>query len=263
MFLRNLYRALAITFVLLLSAATWAQDQGREFHWHGKLAPDQLLTIKNVNGDIDAAATDSDEAQVDATKSGPNADQIRIEVVPGSEGVSICAVYPGMSGHCGAGDRGYSNTGHNNGKVHFTVRVPKDVRLAAGNVNGNVNADGIRGEVRANSVNGNVDVSTTSWAQAKTVNGHIRAAMGEADWRGTLQIESVNGSIELSMPSDFNADVAFSSVNGHIDSDFPLTVNNTWPVGHKANGTIGKGGRELAIKTVNGNVELRKGSAGI
>jgi len=106
-------------------------------------------------------------------------------------------------------------------------------------------------------------MGTSSWAEAKTVNGRIKAAMGDADWNGTLQIESVNGSIELDMPSDFNADVNFSSVNGHIDSDFQLNVSNSWPVGHSANGTIGKGGRELAIKTVNGNVELRKGSAGI
>lgn len=257
------FQCSAAILILLLGTAAWAQDQGRDFQWHGKLAADQLLTIKNVNGDIDASAADTDEAQVDATKSGPNADQIRIEVVPGSEGVTICAVYPGMSGHCGPGSRGYSNTGHNNGKVHFTVRVPKHVRFAADNVNGNVNADGMGREVRANSVNGNVDVSTTSWAEAKTVNGRIKAAMGDADWNGTLEIESVNGSIELDMPSDFNAEVNFSSVNGHIETDFPLTVSNNWPVGHNAKGTIGKGGRELAIKTVNGNVELRKGSAGI
>ena len=261
MFLRKVHRSTAIAIALLLSTAAWAQDQGREFHWHGKLSADQLVTIKNVNGDIDASAADTDEAQVDATKSGP--DQIRIEVVPGNEGVSICAVYPGMSGHCGPGSRGYSNTGHNNGKVHFTVRVPKNVRFAGYNVNGNVNADGMGREVQANSVNGNVDVSTTSWAEAKTVNGHIKAAMGDAEWNGTLNIESVNGSIELDMPSDFSADVHFSSVNGHIETDFPLSVNNNWPVGHNAKGTIGKGGRELAIKTVNGNVELRKGSAGI
>jgi len=261
MYLRTFHRSIAIA--LLLSTAAWAQEQGREFHWHGKLGADQLLTIKNVNGDIDASGSDKDEAQVDATKSGPNADQIRIEVVPGSEGVSICAVYPGMSGHCEPGSRGFSNTGHNNGKVHFTVRVPKNVRFAADNVNGNVNADGMGREVRASSLNGNVDVSTTSWAEAKTVNGRIKAAMGDAGWNGTLQIESVNGSIELDMPGDFNADVNFSSVNGHIDSDFPLTVNNSWPVGHSAKGTVGKGGRELAIKTVNGSVELRKGSAGI
>jgi DUF4097 and DUF4098 domain-containing protein YvlB len=263
MFLRSIHRSTVIAIALVLSTAAWAQDQGSEFHWHGKLAADQLLTIKNVNGDIDANMAVTDEAQVDATKSGPNADQIRIEVVPGSEGVTICAVYPGMSGDCSSSSRGYSNTGHNNGKVHFTVRVPKNVRFAADNVNGNVNADGMGREVRANSVNGNVDISTTSWAEAKTVNGRIKAAMGDAGWNGTLQVESVNGSIELDMPSDFSADVNFSSLNGHIDSDFPLKINDSWPVGHKANGTIGKGGRELAIKTVNGNVELRKGSAGI
>jgi Toastrack DUF4097 len=263
MFLRNFHRSTIIALSLILSAAAWAQDQGREFHWHGKLGSDQLLTIKNVSGDVDARAGDTDEAQVEASKSGPNADQIRIEVVPDSEGVTICAVYPGMSGHCGPGSRGYSNTGRNDGKVHFTVRVPRNVRFAADNINGNVTAEGLGRDVRANSVNGNVDVSTSSWAEAKTVNGHIKAAMGDAGWNGTLSIESVNGSIELDMPSDFSADVNFSSVNGRIDTDFPLTVSNHWPVGHNANGTVGKGGRELAIKTVNGNVELKKGSAGI
>lgn len=80
---------------------------------------------------------------------------------------------------------------------------------------------------------------------------------------GTLKIESVNGSIELDLPGDLNAQVKFSSLNGRIDSDFPLTVSNGWPVGHSASATLGKGGRELEIKTVNGNVEIRKRSAGI
>ncbi|HVO60536.1 MAG TPA: DUF4097 family beta strand repeat-containing protein, partial [Terriglobales bacterium] len=249
MFLPTLHRSTVITIAVLLSTAAWAQDQGREFHWRGKLATDQLLTIKNINGDIDANASDAGEVQVTAVKSGPNADQIRIEVVPGSEGVTICAVYPGDSDNCGSDNHHYGTSSHgNNGKVHFTVQMPKNLRLEADNVNGNVNADGMGREVRANSVNGNVDLSTTSWAEAKTVNGRIKAAMGDAGWNGTLQVESVNGSIELDMPGDFNADVNFSSVNGHIDSDFPLTVNNSWPVGHSAKGTVGKGGRELAIK---------------
>ena len=264
MFPRNFQRSNVIAIALLLSTAALAQDQGREFHWHGKLAADQLLAIKNINGDIDANASDADEVQVTAVKSGPNADQIRIEVVPASEGVTICAVYPGDSGNCGSDNHHYGTGSHgNNGKVHFTVQMPKNLRLEADNVNGNVKADGMGRAVRANSVNGNVNVSTTSWAEAKTVNGRIKAAMGDSGWNGTLNIESVNGSIELDMPSDFSAEVKFSSVNGHIETDFPLSISNSWPVGHSAKGTVGKGGRELAIKTVNGNVELRKGSAGI
>lgn len=262
--LRNLRRLSILAVIITLTAAALAQDEGREFHWTGKLAPDQLLAIKNINGDIDATAVNTDQVEVTAEKSGPNADRIRIVVVPGGQGVTICAIYPGGSTNCGSDESNYSGSGHgNNGKVHFTIRLPKNVRFAADDVNGNVNAEDLGREVRANSVNGNVDVSTTSWVQAETVNGRIKASMGDAGWNGTLKIESVNGSIELDMPGDLSADVKFSSVNGHIDSDFPLTISNGWPVGHSASGIIGKGGRELAIKTVNGNVELRKGAAGI
>lgn len=249
------------TAVALLGTA-WAQDQGRQFHWSGKMSADQVLTIKNVNGDIDAEAADGSEVTVDAQKNGPDADQVRIEVVPSAEGVTICAIFPGDSGSCGSRG-GQHHVGQNDAKVHFTAKVPKDVRLDAYNVNGNVSAEGMGRAIRANSVNGNVRVSTAAWAQAETVNGHIKASMGDAAWSGTLNIQSVNGSIELDMPSDFSAEVRFTSVNGSIHSDFPLDITNSWPVGHNASGKIGSGGRELAIKTVNGSVEIRKGSGGI
>lgn len=80
---------------LILISTAWAQDQGREFHWSGKLAADKLVEIKNVNGDIEAESAAGDEIQVTAEKSGPNADQVKIEVVPSSEGVTICTIYPG------------------------------------------------------------------------------------------------------------------------------------------------------------------------
>jgi hypothetical protein len=259
----KLDRAALLTAALFLSvAAAGAQDQGREFHWKGTLAPDQTLSIKNVDGDIDADAADGNQIEVDAVKSGPGADRVRIEVNPSSEGVMICAIFPGSSGRCG--ENGYHYHGDNQeAKVHFTVRVPKTLRFAADNINGNVRAENMGRFVKANSVNGNVRVSTAAWAQAETVNGSIHATMGTADWHGTLKFESVNGSIELEMPDDFSADVKFSSLNGTIHSDFPLQSSDHWPVGHSATGQVGQGGRELAVKTVNGGVELRKRAGGI
>src|SRR5215813_15517656 len=118
------------------------------------------------------------------------------------------------------------------------------------------------GEVRGNTVNGSVNVSTTSWAEVSTVNGSVHASMGDAAWKGSLKISSVNGAIELRMPDDLNADVSFNSVNGSLSSDFPLTISSNWPVGHTAKGQVGRGGRELVIQTVNGSVQLRKGGAG-
>jgi DUF4097 and DUF4098 domain-containing protein YvlB len=67
----------------------------------------------------------------------------------------------------------------------------------------------------------------------------------------------VNGSVHLDMPSDMNADVRFRSVNGRLNSDFPLTVSGTFG-GRKLDGRIGNGGRELVVDTVNGSVELRR-----
>jgi putative adhesin len=269
LFFRRNWLLVALVTVSLASA-TWAQDQGREFHWQGKLNAHQVIEIKNINGDIDAKSTSGDQAQVTAEKSGPQADQIKIEVVPTSEGVTICAVYPSSvfggssSGKCDSGDHwNSSNVRGDRAKVHFTVLVPKNVRFSGRNVNGAINAEDLAAEVRANTVNGSVHVSTSSWAEVNTVNGSVHASMGDAAWNGTLKVASVNGAIELRMPDDLNANVSFKSVNGNMSSDFPLTISNNWPVGHTAKGQVGSGGRELVIETVNGSVQLRKGGAGI
>ena len=83
--------------------------------------------------------------------------------------------------------------------------------------------------------------------------------MGSADWSGKLQIDSVNGSIHLTLPDNFNSDVKFSSVNGRLQTDFPMTVEGSMG-GRHMEGRIGSGGRELVVETVNGSVDLRKGS---
>jgi len=141
--------------------------------------------------------------------------------------------------------------------VRFTVRVPENVRFYAENVNGSVTAENMGRFVKASSVNGSVHVSTKSWAEISSVNGSLEARMGRSDWTGTLKAESVNGSINLELPSDTNADVNFKSVNGRLESDFPLTVQGSLG-GHIVRGQIGNGGRELKVETVNGNVELRR-----
>lgn len=97
-----------------------------------------------------------------------------------------------------------------------------------------------------------------SWVEASSVNGSVEARMGTADWTGTLKISTVNGSINLEMPSNLEADVRFQSVNGRLETQFPLTVSGSIGA-RKAEGRIGNGGRELVIHTVNGNVSLRHG----
>src|SRR5262249_39739881 len=202
-----------------------------------------------------------DEVEVTAVKSGEGSEDIKIEVVPHGDGVTICAVYPaawiGRENRCEPGESWHANTHDNKAKVHFTVHVRQNVRFTAINVNGGVRADSMGRYVVAKSVNGSVRFSTASWGKASSVNGSIVARLGRTDWPGDLDFSSVNGSIELSLPSNLNADVSFSTVNGQLRSDFPLTTQGSF--GRSSmHGRVGSGGRELKLNTVNGNVELRQ-----
>jgi len=256
---------IVIAFLVAGTTAALAQgqsgDQSRDFHWTGKLSPDQIVKIKNLNGKIEARGDSSiDQVEVTAEKSGRDADEVKIDVVPNGDGVTICAIYPhGATGPCEPGEKWHVDSHNEKARVDFTVRIPMNLRFSATSINGSVTAENIGRFVRANSVNGSVRVSTKQWAELSSVNGSIEATMGSADWTGTLKISTVNGSIDLRMPSELNADVRFSSVNGRLTSDFPLTVSGKFG-GRRVEGRIGTGGRELVVDTVNGSLRLKSES---
>jgi DUF4097 and DUF4098 domain-containing protein YvlB len=258
--------AIALALFFALSSASLAQTQsGDEWRWSGKLAPEQLLQIKNVNGSIEANGVNGDTIEVVAYRSGEDKDQVHVEIVNNSDGVTICAVYPGHGNRCEAGDSYHQEVHDVHAKVEFTVKIPRNLRFDARTVNGKVQADGLGRFVRASSVNGSIDVSTDAWAQATTVNGGIKERIGRADWDGALKITTVNGSIDLEVPSSMSTDVRFSAVNGSLESDLPLTISSQsgrWGP-KKLEGRIGSGGRDLQVNTVNGSLHIRSGRAGI
>jgi len=247
-----------VTALLALPAA--AED----FQWHGKVAAGKTVEIKGVNGAIDATLADGDEVQVSATKRGRKSDpdDVRIEAVEHAGGVTICAVYPDVDGgrnECLPGEGGRMRTRNNDTEVHFTVRIPRGVGFSPKTVNGDVEATGLEGNVDASTVNGSIQVATTGRVEAKTVNGSIRAQAGRADWTGDAEFKTVNGSITLTLPSSTGAEVRAETVNGEIETDFPLTVTGRISKRRLA-GTIGAGGRTLELATVNGSIHLRKSS---
>jgi len=253
----SLLTALVLT---LAASAALAQDadQDKDFHWKGKLSAENVVFIKNVSGAIDAEASSGDEVEVTAEKSGSHADEVSIKMVHLSDGVMFCAVYQGWyDDHC---DGSHHNLGHSdNLKVHFTIKLPENLRFIAENVNGEVVAENLGRFVKATSVNGKVRVSTKAWAELTSVNGSLEARMGRSDWPGTLKLETVNGSISVELPNETNADVEFDSVNGHLRTEFPLTTQGSIDR-HSIKGTIGAGGRELRVETVNGSVEIKRAS---
>ena len=88
-----LFGSLVLLAAAMLSATPAA---AQDFHWTGTLAPGKRLEIKGVSGDIRATLASGTQIEVTARKTGRRSDpdEVRIEVVPFEDGVTICAVYP-------------------------------------------------------------------------------------------------------------------------------------------------------------------------
>lgn len=247
--------------LLLLAAPLAAQD----FKWSGALASGKTLEIRGINGSIRAVAARGREASVTATKHARKSDpdEVKIEVVEHAGGVTICAIYPSRRvsrpNECRAGGGGHNSSEDNDVEVRFEVQVPAGVEFEGHSVNGDVTAEGLTGDAHVATVNGDVAVSAAGVVEASTVNGSVDATLGRGDWRGRLKFSTVNGSITVTLPRGLGADVEASTVNGSVESDFPITVSGRMNP-RSLRGTIGEGGRQLDLNTVNGSIRLREGS---
>ena len=247
------------------TAAEVSNAQGGEFRWSERMAAGRVIEVRGVNGRVQAEGTTGSEVEVVATKSArrSNPESVRIEVVRHAEGVTVCAVYPSSNADkpnsCGPGGSGSMNVKDNDVQVDFAVRVPACVRFAGRTVNGGVEATGLQADAEAYAVNGGVRVSTTGLARASTVNGSVIVEMGRADWQDELEFQTVNGQINVLFPATLSADVRAETLNGSISTDFPMTVQGS-AGRRRLEGVIGGGGRTLRLRTVNGGVEIRRGS---
>jgi hypothetical protein len=260
--------------LVLLGCSIEADDAGRislnfgqgvteEFRWDGALAAGATVEVKGVNGEVHAEPTSGDRVEVIAVKQSrrDDLDEVNIEVVEHEGGVTICAVYPDNGAdepnECLPGDAGHIGARRNSTSVEFTVRVPNGVHFVGRTVNGAISAEDMVGNVDIRTVNGSVRFSTEGYGVARTVNGSITGRLGSANWTDELEFESVNGSITLDFDDTLHANVEMRTVNGSLDTDFPLTTRGRISR-RRLRGTIGDGGREITLSTVNGSIRLRR-----
>lgn len=229
-----------VAWMMLTAAAAFAATA--DFSWNGTLAAGLTLEVKGVNGPVRVVEGSGAGVSVKALREGRRDDPngVRIAVVPHAGGVTVCAVYPSTDGRpneCAAGGGGRMNVRNNDVRVEFDIELPRGVRLVAKTVNGNVEARRMSEDVKAETVNGNIVVEAQGSVEAKTVNGGI-----------TLRLAEGAG-----------AAVDARVTNGEIESDFPLTVRGRIDR-RQLDATIGNGGKELKLHTVNGSIRIRRAS---
>jgi len=246
---------------LVLAGSALADPDGlkhESWNWNGNLGTAHKLEINGVNGHIEAEPGTGDHVVITAEKTGRKHDPsvVKIAVHQDSNGIVVCAEYPGESSPCKLIGMGFHDRA-NDVTVDFHVMVPPGVQFTANTVNGAVHARGLQGPVKAHTVNGACDIETSRSGQASTVNGAVHAAVGRLDPNDELSFSTVNGAITLQLPSNLDAELSSSTVNGNIHTDFPINISSGWGP-RSASGRIGKGGARLSAHTVNGSIRFER-----
>src|SRR5262245_8110271 len=247
---------------------TDAPQRRADFHWDRRVSGGGRVSVHNISGDVTVLPSSSGRVEVTGTKRGNSRyfDEITAEVKETRDGLVICVVRTDSDDECD--ERGLRSHSHNRDRdddrwghssMDLEVRVPSDLEVSANSVSGDVRVTGAQGDVRANSVSGDIklDRLRATSVHANTVSGEVVASIESLSGRGELSFRSVSGDVVLTLPRTLDADLSMSSVSGHLDSDYELSLSGGRMDRRRIEARIGRGGRELAVSTVSGDVRLR------
>jgi hypothetical protein len=205
--------------------------------------------LDNVNGSVQVEGWDRDEVEVSAVKTADddpsNLDDVQIDVesLPGQ--IAVHTLYPNNQGTAGV-------------TVEYHVHVPNKVLLAGvKTVNGSVCVKGIQGGGDIRSVNGDVEVTDSDGRfSAKTTNGNLTLQLRNLATGAPMDIETVNGSVFLTLPSDARANLKVQNMNGDFSSELPMKAATAPTAVGSFSAKLGTGGGQISLRTINGAIHL-------
>ena len=239
---------------------------GGTWSYRAKVAPQQWVWIRNTVGSVTVEPAKGDFVEISAAKSYRSSDTggVRLVAEPYAGGVAVCALWSGRDSHCGPHEDDYEmhGTHRNDVVVDFTVRLPANVRLGASTIVGDLRVTGGRAPLVLHTVSGDVDAVTAAGPVEVTVlNGSVRVRVDAFGDTGAVTLKTLNGSVTAELPPWLDAHVSAKTINGSIATDYGLAVNGKF-TRHDVDGTLGRGGREVHLETVNGSIHLHKAPQG-
>jgi hypothetical protein len=149
-------------------------------------------------------------------------------------------------------------------EVQFHLTIPRGAVLdEIETVNGSVTVADFTNYTKISAVNGDVRASNLrGTANLSTVNGEVFADFDRLETGSRISLNTVNGSVSLTIPSDSSATVKADSVNGNITNDFGLPVRKGQYVGRDLYGRLGAGDVHVRLNSVNGKLAIGRKADG-
>jgi hypothetical protein len=225
------------------------------------LADNGRLELINVNGRVTAEPATDGKVSVEGRRTAKgstdeaakeNLAKLEIREEVSGERIRVEARPPRLSGF----------GGH---EIEWTIKVPKGVIVDLRTVNGGVRINGLQGEVHAKTTNGGVKGMNISAniLEASSVNGGIEIEFGAAlEATATVDLETVNGGVELGLTGESKASITARAVNGGVTvSDLDVQKqeqSSSFESKRRLEGTLNGGGAKVTISTTNGGVRIMR-----
>jgi len=257
--------AIILSIVLLPDLLVYASTVEETFKKRIPFREAGYLELSNSNGNVDVKSWDNSEVEIIAYKkvrasSKDEAEkflnELKIDIVQSADEIKIETITPhSLKSGGGFFDWLFGSANHSF-SVEYEIKVPKSIDLNIKTTNGKIFCQQIKGRLRLGSTNGKITArQIEGLVRASSTNGSLDIELLSVPADEEINFSTTNGSITLHLPENYGAKIDLQTTNGHIDSDFPYTVERSRSRQHVW-GSIGSSDGDLYCHTTNGDIRL-------
>ena len=142
--------------------------------------------------------------------------------------------------------------------VSYEVFVPRRSDVSLETHNGGIVIADVNGKIDFTALNGGVVLKRVGGAvRGSTTNGGLAIVLSGDRWDGeSMDVSTTNGGVSMSVPENYSAHIETGTVNGGVNTEFPVTVKGEMTKQIALN--LGSGGATVRAMTTNGGVHLKK-----
>ena len=221
------------------------QPDHESIHESYVLTPGASVEVSGISGPVEIETGRGDTADVTVTRSAPNHAELqcgKVAIEQTSKGLrlrseTLCPVDHGVQ--------------------HVVLELPRWADLTLEFIAGDVRIGPTTGMVRLNSIAGHVVLAELRDARLTSLARGIELTVAGVGSRG-IHLSSVVGGIDLGVRHGVDAEVALTSVNGHVRSNSSGIRIASSENGSDYRVMVGRGGDLISIVSVMGPVEVHR-----
>ena len=150
--------------------------------------------------------------------------------------------------------------------ANYLIRVPRaaavQFKQAGWQGSGDLMVRDVSGDLEVSMTSGDISLKNVAGpVVANTVSGDIQVKFAPMR-QGPSSISTVSGDVDVSMPANTKVTLKMRSISGEIYTDFDMSVKGQDDMRHVGgqvvDGNINGGGNAVSLKTVSGDIYVRK-----